>query len=100
MRPPDLPGGNQCSIYYCCCRFRSFNEAAGFTRRKRRMARRRADRAAVLASMRPPDLPGGNAERHDERRAAGPVRFNEAAGFTRRKQRRDGLGEQLPIVLQ
>ena len=77
MRPPDLPGGNQCSIYfafavhpasmrppdYCCCRFRSFNEAAGFTRRKRRMARRRADRAAVLASMRPPDLPGGNRRR-------------------------------------
>ena len=60
MRPPDLPGGN----------LKLLNLAL---------------QLRIVASMRPPDLPGGN--------SGGPVRyawpghrFNEAAGFTRRKQ--------------
>ena len=65
MRPPDLPGGNQ---------------------RLHASADRRT--GCHPASMRPPDLPGGNqwtltlpslVQAH--------WRFNEAAGFTRRKQR-------------
>ena len=59
MRPPDLPGGNPRSVK---CGGRGsgggFNEAAGFTRRKRGVAYLR--RADPPASMRPPDLPGGN----------------------------------------
>ena len=35
--------------------------------------------------MRPPDLPGGNPGRRAGRTAAVARRFNEAAGFTRRK---------------
>ena len=147
MRPPDLPGGNlgptiltqQHSLPSCQC----FNEAAGFTRRKRRepcsclvdgilssfneaagFTRRKpgaglaalcasvdalnasmrppdlpggkhpgagatlAHVAATLrASMRPPDLPGGNPDGARTRNAwRSHRRFNEAAGFTRRKR--------------
>ena len=60
MRPPDLPGGNPRT---CCRRPRlalgGFNEAAGFTRRKRG-AGWVGDQVPYRASMRPPDLPGGN----------------------------------------
>ena len=60
MRPPDLPGGNAWSMpAFCLAILIRFNEAAGFTRRKRR--------------------PCAGCGR------AGPG-FNEAAGFTRRKQ--------------
>ena len=91
MRPPDLPGGNVRSSYSKICRAPTcrFNEAAGFTRRKHRMpgsnVRRRQPEPE--ASMRPPDLPGGNPGKDaDEAAHAGkPQRFNEAAGFTRRK---------------
>ena len=55
MRPPDLPGGN--AGIMAPGRAHSFNEAAGFTRRKRRTC----EYDANSASMRPPDLPGGNA---------------------------------------
>ena len=43
----------------------SFNEAAGFTRRKRHHANQKRTAAATIAgaSMRPPDLPGGNPQR-------------------------------------
>ena len=85
MRPPDLPGGNIWTAYTwrrACC---SFNEAAGFTRRKPDLdelvqARRysRFNEAAGFTRRKLPDLPldplwlsGGG--------------FNEAAGFTRRK---------------
>ena len=85
-----------------------FNEAAGFTRRKRR-CRRAGSTVGPGSSMRPPDLPGGNESRdagiavktigasmrppdlpggNSPSRAAlnRPWgRFNEAAGFTRRK---------------
>ena len=111
MRPPDLSGGNpparparpprRCS---------SFNEAAGFIRRKPRH-RRRPRSHCISASMRPPDLSGGNRCRAVPRQSkyishasmrppdlSGgnmPVRtrrfsastcFNEAAGFIRRKR--------------
>ena len=36
--------------------------------------------------MRPPDLPGGNKPRHGRKPSRAARRFNEAAGFTRRKQ--------------
>ena len=86
MRPPDLPGGNlavtgrPASRAVVC-----FNEAAGFTRRKR-IARAAKARQAICASMRPPDLPGGNSRRL-RKPARSPKSFNEAAGFTRRKRR-------------
>ena len=86
MRPPDLPGGNGAAWLSRHRIARRFNEAAGFTRRKRGphrkvlyttcccfneaagfTRRKRADsvHGAALAngaSMRPPDLPGGNDE--------------------------------------
>ena len=67
MRPPDLPGGN---YGWKAARGTSgfrFNEAAGFTRRKRF--------AVVIALL--PMVAG----------------FNEAAGFTRRK--RTGINSSL-----
>ena len=63
MRPPDLPGGNRRTVG-------------------------QPDPGDEIASMRPPDLPGGN---YLDDAKAGDFfmkRFNEAAGFTRRKQRR------------
>ena len=61
-----------------------FNEAAGFTRRK--LPRRPQCRLrSVPASMRPPDLPGGNPNVRRARRGPRCGCFNEAAGFTRRK---------------
>ena len=70
MRPPDLPGGNAASSWQCRWpRWRGFNEAAGFTRRKRRV--RVVHQAPELhASMRPPDLPGGNSRNRPGRRCA------------------------------
>ena len=61
----------------------SFNEAAGFTRRKQLDVV--CDYGSADASMRPPDLPGGNQYRpcYPEPGGCG---FNEAAGFTRRKR--------------
>ena len=108
MRPPDLPGGNLLVVDHSNEPI-SFNEAAGFTRRKpvdRRRDRQSASRASMRppdlpggnksfmslfanvasASMRPPDLPGGNAG-GAAGPAAGAAGFNEAAGFTRRKQK-------------
>ena len=61
MRPPDLPGGNADSVAA---------DARRFSR----------------ASMRPPDLPGGNSRRACRCSAPRGWRFNEAAGFTRRKR--------------
>ena len=61
-----------------------FNEAAGFTRRK--LSERARCCQACCASMRPPDLPGGNGGNAECAEEAG-TRFNEAAGFTRRKPR-------------
>ena len=85
MRPPDLPGGNCHPSSTSAGSHACFNEAAGFTRRKRWIAsamnsrtvtrfneaagftRRKHQHAASAggayqrASMRPPDLPGGNA---------------------------------------
>ena len=61
MRPPDLPGGNS-----------SFGE----------MVTAAPD---IIASMRPPDLPGGNKTSAHRNYGAEIPRFNEAAGFTRRK---------------
>ena len=61
MRPPDLPGGNKSEAW-------------------------RPDVSATEASMRPPDLPGGN-DRPGQRAGERDSRFNEAAGFTRRKRR-------------
>ena len=58
MRPPDLPGGN--------------------------VAAKPASETARPASMRPPDLPGGNCKANCRSRRS-MSRFNEAAGFTRRK---------------
>ena len=59
MRPPDLPGGNVLAIVIL--------------------------RGLIIcASMRPPDLPGGNPIRRLTC-ALSMARFNEAAGFTRRK---------------
>ena len=88
-----------------------FNEAAGFTRRKRRELEcpvavelqvasmrppdlpggnnSKADRGATYslrASMRPPDLPGGNRRSNRATRLDFSRCFNEAAGFTRRKR--------------
>ena len=106
MRPPDLPGGNQGGIRdgrntQCRASMRPPDLPGGNDRRLRRA------RAEGRASMRPPDLPGGNlsdaetsgnriasmrppdlrrklyqVERWTERLSH---RFNEAAGFTRRK---------------
>ena len=59
MRPPDLPGGNS---------------RGGFARGAR-----------FGASMRPPDLPGGNEVSLHADVLRRVLRFNEAAGFTRRK---------------
>ena len=69
MRPPDLPGGNPISSS-CCSRMPSpsFNEAAGFTRRKLH-AEKTGHARLVQASMRPPDLPGGNMNRGWQRNA-------------------------------
>ena len=61
MRPPVLPSGN--APRHCAVRPArpGFNEAAGFTQRKRRGGDgARSGRAA--ASMRPPVLPSGNYE--------------------------------------
>ena len=60
MRPPDLPGGNMAPPLAMLWRNLSFNEAAGFTRRKQTSAPAGQSRSN-RASMRPPDLPGGNA---------------------------------------
>ena len=62
----------------------SFNEAAGFTRRKH-YTRARSGRPIRAASMRPPDLPGGNQSSQSGKSTWCSRRFNEAAGFTRRK---------------
>ena len=59
MRPPDLPGGNTAAGPYDGHLSGSFNEAAGFTRRKHKSDP--WERQSKDASMRPPDLPGGNA---------------------------------------
>ena len=91
---------------------RRFNEAAGFTRRKPGAATRPP--YPSRASMRPPDLPGGNIRAWDalgkgwrhasmrppdlpggngctpQHRPTPARRFNEAAGFTRRKRRSAG----------
>ena len=67
--PPDLPGGNSRSTPPAAApRSRRFNEAAGFTRRKRLVRGHR--RQALVRFMRPPDLPGGNAWRARSRRKA------------------------------
>ena len=60
MRPPVLPSGNADSAAACGPAARRFNEAAGFTQRKRRWRNRQARS----------QCPG----------------FNEAAGFTQRKR--------------
>ena len=83
MRPPDLPGGNTPGCSAATRSSSGFNEAAGFTRRKREHRTPRPE-ARRPASMRPPDLPGGNKNDYD-RFLVNPYRFNEAAGFTRRK---------------
>ena len=66
------------------CASRGFNEAAGFTRRKRHTFRSPLG-AVLTASMRPPDLPGGNPSAISCVFTRPMPRFNEAAGFTRRK---------------
>ena len=58
MRPPDLPGGNA-RVWV-------------------------QPRLLIRASMRPPDLPGGNCL-SSGKTFRETLRFNEAAGFTRRK---------------
>ena len=68
MRPPDLPGGNICTVNWQRRNVSwGFNEAAGFTRRKP------ADVQALID--------------------AAEVGFNEAAGFTRRKPVRSRLSQ-------
>ena len=74
MRPPDLPGGNQ--------------HGAG-----------QLGIVYFPASMRPPDLPGGNNQVPDITAPLGR-RFNEAAGFTRRKPRVVGARHAKLRVLQ
>ena len=111
MRPPVLPSGNPWRARRCRrCRWCCFNEAAGFTQRKRarpagtpRIVHRRFNEAAGFtqrkhrqlwpavrrrpdtASMRPPVLPSGNWRLVRRRRNAHRYSFNEAAGFTQRK---------------
>ena len=62
MRPPVLPSGNSrhhasISAGKVCC----FNEAAGFTQRKRAQPAAKLKLSSTRASMRPPVLPSGNA---------------------------------------
>ena len=108
MRPPVLPSGNPRVRPPLPGSTRGFNEAAGFTQRKRTglgsaaPRSRRFNEAAGFtqrkppstgidhclgvqrASMRPPVLPSGNPQEavyalnHS-------ISFNEAAGFTQRK---------------
>ena len=114
MRPPDLPGGNRPASPPSILGGASFNEAAGFTRRKRtpqggRTGRRQKrfneaagftrrkpvvragrDDAAPVASMRPPDLPGGNTilskwEAHHGKYAS--MRPPDLPGGNRRRRR-------------
>ena len=66
MRPPDLPGGNNLGFDFL-------------------------SKIVTAASMRPPDLPGGNSLKGRAVQHRGP-RFNEAAGFTRRKRPCDLVG--------
>ena len=97
MRPPDLPGGNSRRLPHSShfTSSTSFNEAAGFTRRKPLKFSPTADQRN-FASMRPPDLPGGNTGRGSGRRSPRSRRFNEAAGFTRRKRSRDSSVNSIP----
>ena len=70
MRPPDLPGGNRAAAIRSSPPLHlRFNEAAGFTRRKR-----------ARAVVRPGFAYTG---------------FNEAAGFTRRKRPPTADGRRL-----
>ena len=50
--------------------------------------------------MRPPDLPGGNRTRNPAHLARATARFNEAAGFTRRKLSRAMAKEREARALQ
>ena len=110
MRPPVLPSGNRTLLPPSLSGIRwCFNEAAGFTQRKRAplgtvpaaqvacfneaagFTQRKPDFTyrpysdELDASMRPPVLPSGNRAAGATRCYAGPHRFNEAAGFTQRK---------------
>ena len=113
MRPPDLPGGNTMPMPPCATCASSFNEAAGFTRRKPQRLRevliydscfneaagftrrkRRNSRSYSInnniASMRPPDLPGGNAETVFVRpqRSQASMRPPDLPGGNRARRRR------------
>ena len=91
MRPPDLPGGNPLRAGSRRNRAEpSFNEAAGFTRRKLSDAER--EYFSRVASMRPPDLPGGNSDpaRHGPRLTGASMRPPDLPGGNRRG-RRDGI---------
>ena len=84
MRPPVLPSGNvwrKASIGLGA--YWRFNEAAGFTQRKRQSQGGNSGESQK-ASMRPPVLPSGNATNERSKRPPRPC-FNEAAGFTQRK---------------
>ena len=59
MRPPVLPSGNLSSVYLIVIDSTCFNEAAGFTQRKRHW-RDDGQGGHRKASMRPPVLPSGN----------------------------------------
>ena len=87
MRPPDLPGGNR--------------GAGGVGEDQRQRASMRppdlpGGNVPIVvqpgeggaASMRPPDLPGGNLPAKLADLSPAQRRFNEAAGFTRRKPAR------------
>ena len=83
MRPPDLPGGNTAARTYGVPVFIASMRPPDLPGgNKDTTSALTAER--LRASMRPPDLPGGNGaawlSRHRIAR-----RFNEAAGFTRRK---------------
>ena len=60
MGPPELPGGNRRAARSPGRRDRSFNGAAGITRRKRPAYPEPPYAPHSTASMGPPELPGGN----------------------------------------
>ena len=95
MRPPDLPGGNR------SLRARGYEAPAGASMRPPDLPGgnesevHAARISAASASMRPPDLPGGNSH-HGAPLGdhAAARRFNEAAGFTRRKPGHCEVGDR------
>ena len=95
MRPPDLPGGNPPHVLeYMATVGASFNEAAGFTRRKPRLPP-----PSSLVHLRFNEAAGFTRRKRVPRvwtTPALPRCFNEAAGFTRRKQRINTQESPLP----